>query len=295
MADLELRTFLGDEGVALVADCYGASDRGTVLLAHGGGQTRHAWAKTGASLAAAGWRAVALDLRGHGDSARSPTGDYRMERFAADLVAVAAQLGDKPAVVGASLGGIAGMVVETLVAPETFSSLTLVDITPRMNPAGVAKIMGFMSEHVESGFASLEEAADVIARYLPNRARSKDLTGLSKNLRQDADGRYRWRWDPLFVTSVMHGRDGRSMDSFAASVSALRIPVHLIRGRMSELVSQDDVQEFLTLVPHAKFTDVENAGHMVAGDKNDVFVEAVLAFLDRPGPELPVGGRRVEV
>jgi len=295
MADLELRTFLGDEGVALVADCYSASDRGTVLLAHGGGQTRHAWAKTGTSLAAAGWRAVALDLRGHGDSARSPTGDYRMERFAADLVAVAAQLGDKPAVVGASLGGIAGMVVETLVAPETFSSLTLVDITPRMNPAGVAKIMGFMSEHVESGFASLEEAADVIARYLPNRARSKDLTGLSKNLRQDADGRYRWRWDPLFVTSVMHGRDGRSMDSFAASVSSLRIPVHLIRGRMSELVSQDDVQEFLTLVPHAKFTDVENAGHMVAGDKNDVFVEAVLAFLDRPGPELPVGGRRVAV
>lgn len=272
-------TFLGDEAVALAADSYGTPNRGTVLLAHGGGQTRHAWAKTGERLAAAGWRAVALDLRGHGDSGWSPTGDYRMHRFAADIVRVADQLGDKPALVGASLGGIAGMMVETLVAPATFSSLTLVDVTPRMEADGVAKVMGFMSARVADGFASLEEAAETIASYMPSRPRRTDLTGLGKNLRQHPDGRYRWHWDPRFVTSVMESRDTHSMEDFRTRVGDISIPVHLIRGRMSELVSQEAAQEFLTMLPQATFTDVENAGHMVAGDRNDAFIEAVVGFL----------------
>lgn len=272
-------TFLGDEAVTLSADSYGTPNRGTVLLAHGGGQTRHAWAKTGERLAAAGWRAVALDLRGHGDSGWSPTGDYRMHRFAADIVRVADQLGDKPALVGASLGGIAGMMVETLVAPATFSSLTLVDVTPRMEADGVAKVMGFMSARVADGFASLEEAAETIASYMPSRPRRTDLTGLGKNLRQHPDGRYRWHWDPRFVTSVMESRDTHSMDDFRTRVGDISIPVHLIRGRMSELVSQEAAQEFLTMLPQATFTDVENAGHMVAGDRNDAFIEAVVGFL----------------
>ena len=274
-------TFLGDEAVALAADSYGTPNRGTVLLAHGGGQTRHAWAKTGERLAAAGWRAVALDLRGHGDSGWSPTGDYRMHRFAADIVRVADQLGGKPALVGASLGGIAGMMVETLVAPATFSSLTLVDITPRMESDGVAKVMGFMSARVADGFASLEEAADTIASYMPSRPRRTDLTGLGKNLRQHPDGRYRWHWDPRFVTSVMESRDTHSMEDFRTRVGDISIPVHLIRGRMSELVSQEAAQEFLTMLPQATFTDVENAGHMVAGDRNDAFIEAVVGFLSQ--------------
>lgn len=274
-------TFWGDEAVALAADSYGTPDRGTVLLAHGGGQTRHAWAKTGERLAAAGWRAVALDLRGHGDSGWSPTGDYRMHRFAADIVRVADQLGDKPALVGASLGGIAGMMVETLVAPATFSSLTLVDVTPRMEADGVAKVMGFMSARVADGFASLEEAAETIASYMPSRPRRTDLTGLGKNLRQHPDGRYRWHWDPRFVTSVMESRDTHSMEDFRTRVGDISIPVHLIRGRMSELVSQEAAQEFLTMLPQATFTDVENAGHMVAGDRNDAFLEAVVGFLSQ--------------
>jgi len=181
--------------------------------------------------------------------------------------------------VGASLGGIAGMMVEAIVAPGTFSSLTLVDITPQMEPAGVAKVMGFMSERVENGFGSLEEAAEFIASYLPNRPRPTDLKGLDKNLRRHADGRYRWHWDPRFVTSVREGREGHSTADFAARMSDVRIPVHLIRGKMSELVSPEAAKAFLAAVPHARFTDVENAGHMVAGDRNDAFIDAVLSFL----------------
>jgi pimeloyl-ACP methyl ester carboxylesterase len=269
--------FSGDEGISLLADVWGAPRYGIVLLAHGGGQTRHAWSKTAIRLAENGWQAIAIDLRGHGESNWSPTGDYRIDRFGADLVQVAAQIGGKPALVGASLGGIAGIMAETMLAPSTFRSLTLVDITPRMDPAGVSKVMGFMSQHLEDGFSSLEEVAEFIGSYLPGRKKPSDLSGLLKNLRLHSDGRYRWHWDPRFVTSVQTGRGDPA--KFNAELSNLAVPVHLIRGRQSEMVSEQAVRDFLAAVPHAKYTDVENAGHMVAGDRNDIFTDAVISFL----------------
>lgn len=272
-------TFVGDEGISLVADTVGAPLNGSVIFAHGGGQTRHAWAKAGERVAADGWRAVMVDLRGHGESDWAPSGDYRLQKFAADLIAVAGTLGGRPHLVGASLGGLAGMMAEAYLREGTFASLTLVDITPHMEPAGVAKVMGFMSDKLEEGFATVEEAADVIASYMPHRPRPADLSGLAKNLRQSADGRYRWHWDPRFVTSVMQTRDRHSMEDMQARLGELRLPIHLIRGRMSELVTEENAKLFLKSTPNASYTDIAGAGHMVAGDRNDAFVDAVVAFL----------------
>ncbi|MDX2277454.1 MAG: alpha/beta hydrolase [Hyphomonadaceae bacterium] len=272
-------TFVGDEGISLIADTVGAPSNGSVIFAHGGGQTRHAWAKAGERVAADGWRAVMVDLRGHGESDWAPSGDYRLQKFAADLIAVAGTLGGRPHLVGASLGGLAGMMAEAYLREGTFASLTLVDITPHMEPAGVAKVMGFMSDKLEEGFATVEEAADVIASYMPHRPRPADLSGLAKNLRQSADGRYRWHWDPRFVTSVMQTRDRHSMEDMQARLGELRLPIHLIRGRMSELVTEENAKLFLNSTPNASYTDIAGAGHMVAGDRNDAFVDAVVAFL----------------
>lgn len=284
MSAASVRSFVGQEANLLVADERGAATRGTVILAHGGGQTRHAWTATADTLAASGWRAISLDLRGHGDSAWSRTGDYRIEAFAEDLRCVTAQIGGRPAIVGASLGGLAGLFVEASLAPRTFSSLTLVDITPRMDPAGVAKIMGFMGKHIERGFASLEEAAEAISHYLPYRPPRSVNSGLRKNLRLHSDGRYRWHWDPRFVTSVMERRAQGGEDTFDLSLDRLALPVHLVRGGMSELVSPEAAAEFVNSVPGATYTDVAGAGHMVVGDKNDAFAAAVIHFLKKNGP-----------
>ena len=252
------------------------------MLAHGGGQTRHSWAATAQRLAERGWKTVSLDLRGHGDSGWDPDGDYHTERYAEDLIDVAAVLPGRPALIGASLGGIAGMMVEAVLAPGTFDSLTLVDIIPRADPSGVDKIMGFMGAHLEHGFHSLEAAAESIASYLPHRPRPKDLSGLGKNLRQGADGRYRWHWDPKFVTDMRRDRSAAHGEDFEARCREIAIPVHLIRGRMSELVSLEAAQGFVSTLKQGSFTDVADAGHMVAGDRNDVFLEAVMTFLERP-------------
>ncbi len=271
--------FLTRDGLQLSADVAGNGRRGTVMLAHGGGQTRHSWASTATRLAERGWKTVSLDLRGHGESDWAPDGDYQHTRFAEDLVAVADAMPDTPALIGASLGGLAGLTVETVIAPGTFRSLTLVDIVPRSDPAGVSKIMGFMGANLESGFDNLEQAADSIAAYLPHRPRPKDLSGLSKNLRQGDDGRYRWHWDPRFVTG-MGARRGDPAAAIEPRYQDMDLPVHLIRGRMSELVSREAAEAFVATLRHGSFTDVADAGHMVAGDKNDAFLEAVLAFLE---------------
>jgi len=173
------------------------------------------------------------------------------------------------------------MMVEAILAPETFVSLTLVDIIPRTDASGVEKIMGFMGAHLEHGFHSLEAAAETIAAYLPHRPKPTDLSGLGKNLRQGADGRYRWHWDPKFVTGVRRERSASHAEDLEARCREIDIPIHLIRGRMSELVSLEAAQDFVSGLRHGYFTDVADAGHMVAGDRNDVFLEAVVAFLER--------------
>lgn len=284
-------SFEGRDGNGIAADLYPAAlspARGVVLMVHGGGQTRHSWRGSSSLLAQNGWTAITMDQRGHGDSEWAADGDYDFEAFSGDLTAVADQIavryGSHPVLVGASLGGIASMLAEGENNRPVLSAVILVDVTPRLRLAGVVKILGFMSERAEDGFASLEEAADAIARYLPNRPKRTDLSGLAKNLRQGEDGRYRWHWDPRFLDSRRrHGTPearGELQKQLEDAVRAITVPLMLVRGRQSELVDDEMVAEFLALAPHAKVADVSEAGHMVAGDKNDVFTSAVLAFLN---------------
>ncbi len=273
--------FRTTDGLDLAADMHGRPTRGSVLVAHGGGQTRHAWAKTAAALADRGWEVVTLDLRGHGESGWSPTGDYGIRRFSEDLAEVARAMGGRPALIGASLGGLAGLYAEAEIAPGGFSSITLVDIVPNMDPDGAAKVMEFMNAHVAQGFGNLEEAADVIAAYLPHRPRPADHSGLAKNLQQGDDGRFRWHWDPGVVSGMQSCRSLRDADAFQARLTGLTLPVHLIRGRLSELVSREAAETFVAQLPNGKFTDVAGASHMVAGDRNDAFLSAAVGFLER--------------
>jgi pimeloyl-ACP methyl ester carboxylesterase len=129
------------------------------------------------------------------------------------------------------------------------------------------------------GFASLEEAADAVASYVPHRPRPRDLNGLRKNLRLGSDSRYRWHWDPRFMSGERPPRASQDPERLEAAARALRVPTLLVRGRQSDVVNEDGARAFLALVPHARYVDVSGAGHMVAGDQNDPFTQAVVSFL----------------
>lgn len=282
--------FTGVSGNKLVADVFG--DRGPpVLLLHGGGQTRHAWGDTAERIARTGRVAYALDQRGHGDSDWVEDGAYDFSNFAADAKAVADELtrrsGSPPVAIGASLGGIASLLAEggteRTSEEHVFSALVLVDITPRVDGEGVAKIHAFMRAHTKEGFASIEEAARAVAEYLPHRPRPRSHDGLKKNLRMSPDGRWRWYWDPRFLdgSRTVAGHREKLEASLIAAAQRLRIPAMLVRGGASELVQEAHAKEFLELVPHADYVDVGEARHMVAGDRNDQFSAAILDFMKR--------------
>lgn len=268
-------------GVTVRGDARGSRDAPSVLLVHGGGQTRFAWGNTAAQLAREGWHVVSIDMRGHGDSDWHEAGDYRLDVFGADLRDIARTFARPPVVVGASMGGLSALVAAGETDEPVIAGVVLVDITPRMSDTGVERILSFMRDKVEEGFASLEEAADAISRYQPHRVKPKSLDGLARNLRQGTDGRWRWHWDPRFVTGKNRPRDDITIDRLLACAGRLTVPTLLVRGRMSDLVTMEAAEEFLRMVPHAEFVDVADAGHMIAGDRNDAFNEAVVDFLQR--------------
>jgi len=289
MIDNPVQTsFIGADGNRLLADVFGRLGA-PVLLLHGGGQTRHAWRATAAAIARAGRLAYALDQRGHGDSAWVDSGAYAFPDFAADIRAVAqtltAQHGTLPLVIGASLGGIAALLAEgnarAAGAAPLFSALVLVDITPRVDQSGIDKIEAFMRAHAREGFATVAEAADAVAAYLPHRPRPRSHEGLKKNLRLSADGRWRWHWDPRFIEGPRPVGGSRSVEDLIRAARTITQPTMLVRGASSEVVQEAHAREFLELVPHAEYLDVGGAQHMVAGDQNDRFAAAILGFLAR--------------
>lgn len=269
----------GHNGVDLAGDAYGNPAEPPVLLLHGGGQTRHSWGGAAERLASQGMYAVTMDLRGHGDSGWCPEGDYTHEAFRLDVTAICTALG-RPAVVGASMGGIAALVAEGQLGVSVMRALVLVDIGPVVEPAGVQRIVDFMTNKPD-GFDTLDEAADAIAAYQPHRPRPKDLTGLAKNLRLGEDGRWRWHWDPRFMDGDRRPRASNEPNAMMAFARNVEVPAMLVRGRMSDVISEAGVEAFKEAIPHGEFVDVGGAGHMVAGDRNDAFTDAVAEFLLR--------------
>ncbi len=294
----------GHGGVELAATSFGSDKNPLVLLLHGAGQTRHSWRNAGRSLAQAGWYAITIDTRGHGNSHWPDNGDYSIDTLMADISVVSSRLsqssGEKPVLVGASLGGITGLLLQGEASQRHFRSLILVDITPRIDNVGVARIIEFMNRH-HNGFGSLKEAASAVAEYQSHGSPARrdaasakaageaaaesghkraenSYEGLKKNLRLADDGRYYWHWDPRLMEHIGTIDEGFYQRQRAAA-SNLELPVLLIRGQQSEIVDRESVTEFLELVPHAEYVDVADAAHMVAGDNNDVFVQSLLDFL----------------
>ncbi len=269
--------FKPTDTITIKAETWGDPKGRPVILSHGGGQTRHAWGGAAQAMAEKGWYAVAYDHRGHGESSWCPDGGYAIEDFANDMKFIATTFDQLPVLVGASLGGLSAILSQGESNEAIFEAVVLVDITHNMSVEGAMNVLGFMGTHVEEGFATLEEAADVISEYT-GRPRRKNLDGLAKNLRLGDDGRYRWHWDPKFLIGRLKVNKSNPY-RLSDAVTNIPQPILLVRGQQSDLVTKEIAAQFLETVPHAKSVDVAYARHMVAGDRNDIFTSAVMDFL----------------
>jgi pimeloyl-ACP methyl ester carboxylesterase len=275
--------YSGVDSLTLVADEWNrdgeaAAGRPTILMLHGGGQNRFSWKNTGQILADEGFHVVALDSRGHGDSDRAPDADYDVETLTADVMHVLDAIARPVMLIGASMGGLTGILVADRAGPDRVRRLVLVDVVPRFEKNGSARIRDFMFSGLH-GFDSLDEAADAVAAYLPHRTKPRSPEGLKKNLRL-RDGRWYWHWDPAFMTKPGDDPQLRT-EKFEQAAANLGIPVLLIRGKLSDVVSPEGVRHFLATVPNAEFVELSEAGHTAAGDDNDAFSDVVVTFVTR--------------
>lgn len=280
--------FATSQKMTIAAEAWGNPEASPVILLHGGGQTKHSWGETAKILANKGWYAIAYDARGHGRSSWATSGeDYSIELMVADLRFIISQLKGKPALVGASMGGLTSMIAQGESDKALASAIILVDVAPRIEVKGVERIFKFMGANIEKGFANLEEVADAVAAYLPHRPRPKNLASLEKNLRKKDNGRYYWHWDPQLMHYWRRFTPEKMEDDtqrFYAAANRLNVPTLIVRGGMSDVVSKEVMTEFLDKVPHVQSVDVSGAGHMVAGDSNQAFGSAVIGFLEENYP-----------
>jgi pimeloyl-ACP methyl ester carboxylesterase len=267
------------DGLELAVERYGPADGRGIVFAHGFGQTRHAWSATAARLGDLGYHCLAADSRGHGDSAWLASGDYTLDQFIGDARALSAATGPRPIFVGASMGGLLGLLAEAEHpgADGLLDALVLVDITPRWEAQGVARIMQFMRAHLD-GFASVDDAQRAIQAYLPHRARDKSPERLRKLLVPMPNGRLRWHWDPRLLGTIAEGSAAWG-ERMAAAARRLRLPVLLVSGGQSDVVSERTIAEFRELVPHAEHRRIDDATHMVVGDANDRFTHVISTFV----------------
>jgi pimeloyl-ACP methyl ester carboxylesterase len=277
------------DGIRLVGDrVNSAQQQPSVILAHGFGQTRQSWFTTQQRLAQLHIGSLACDMRAHGESDRNPDSRaYQIEQFVDDAVHLAQQLAHKPhkpILVGASMGGLTGLMAQA--KADVFSALVLVDVTPRWEAAGMQRILGFMNAFPD-GFDSYDHAADVIANYLPHRRERKSNSQLQFLLRPE-NNRLHWHWDRRLLTELTEFVDtsDRLQENTRAAAKNIDVPVLLISGGKSDLVSTHTVNDFLTLVPHATHRNLSNATHMVAGDDNDTFSDTLIHFLQTQFPSL---------
>ncbi len=275
---MERKYLKGAHGVKLAADAAGSPDHQPIIMLHGGGQTRHSWGALTETLAGNGHYAMTVDMRGHGESDWCPNGDYTLDRFVDDVKAILADLSQPPVLVGASLGGISSLLAAAGLGANSIRGLVLVDIVPRMEPEGVQRIRQFMHAHI-GGFDSYEDVVAAVNAYMPNRKAKPKSEGLRKNLRVGDDDRLYWHWDPAFVKGDRTPGSVSNVERLRDAARTIQVPTLLVRGKMSDVVSEEGVKDFLELIPGARAIDVSGAGHMVSGDQNDVFNEAILDFL----------------
>jgi len=252
---------------------WGTDRRSPLLLIHGGAQTAHSWDEVAPDLAR-DHHVLAIDQRGHGDTDWAHGGRYRREDFVADIRAFLDDRSwDSATLVALSLGGLNSLALAAA-HPDRVRGLVVVDVAPTVARAGRDAVQ---SQLAVRDFATFEEAVERALAFNPRRSQQNIEERLRHALRQAADGRWTYKYDPAI------GGPGLQSDfeNLWESVRNIRRPTLLVRGAQSNVLAEETVDRFLRELPGSEAAVVSDAGHSVMGDNPQGFLAAVRPFLAR--------------
>jgi len=271
------------DGLRLAAECSGEGP--AVVLVHGLGFGRALWASQKEALLGAGFRVLACDLRGFGDSDPA-TSNFTIEQLAGDLEAVREAAGlEEFHLVGHSLGGMCALHY-TLAHPERVTSLALASTTSHSGQRGSAygaalshlAHHGFDKAMEDASFRSkVEWAVDFLAdptvraelngtisEELPNGER---LLKLIKRMTQTADPARAYAW---------HATVGYSTRERLGEIRCPSLVLHGTRDMIIPYVAGQLLHDGLT---GSSWLSFKGAGHNISVECEAVFNEALLSFL----------------
>lgn len=251
----------------------------SLVLLHGGGQNAHTWDSV---LVALGEPALAVDLPGHGHSDWREDRNYTAQENARAVAPLIREIAQTPVfLVGMSMGGLTAISL-TAQFPDLVRSLLVVDVTPNSalrNTEMTQSQRGTVA--LTAGpktYDSYDAMVEATAAAAPHRSLSNVRRGVLHNAREQEDGRWAWRYDNLSSAHTTADSYTNGWDE----VSAIGVPVTLVRGGDSHFVSDDDVAELLSRQPQARVEVVEGAGHSVQSDQPLRLVEHLRDFLAAP-------------
>jgi len=256
------------------------------VLLHGFSNDAHIWDDFAPVLAPA-YRTLALDLRGHGDSAWDPEARYDYEHHLADLERVLATLGvERLVLVGHSFGGRVAMLFAGA-HPERIAGLVVVDAGPELDARGVVRIQVDLGRQAETdaSFATPAEYERLLTRAYP-AARPAALARMARSsLRARDDGRLVRKLDPAFHRRAAQAtpeeaalREKETTRRLWESLRRTPSPALVVRGAASDVLSPEVAEHMLEALPQGRLAVVARAGHSVMTDNPEGFAEAVAAF-----------------
>jgi pimeloyl-ACP methyl ester carboxylesterase len=255
---------------------WGAPDAPAVVLLHGGHQSAHSWDLVSLHLAQR-FRVLALDQRGHGDSEWARDVSYTNHEMSLDAEAFIAALGlERPILMGHSMGGRNSMLLVRH-SPSLLRALVVVDVGPEVSDRGRAVIAGFVRDNEE--FDDLEHFVRNVQQYDPYRSREHIERTVKYNMLQRADGKFVSKCDanPRRL-GVVRGT-GPLENITLEDARAFDLPVLLVRGADSRILTADAAERFCDALPQGTLTTVPNCGHNVHGQNTKGFIEATTDFL----------------
>ena len=204
---------------------------------------------------------IALDVRGHGESAWSPTEAYQYHDQISDLAGFVDQLGlEQFVLIGTSMGGIIAMAYAGA-HPERLLRLVINDIGPDAE-AGSQRITQMVGDRPEE-FASLEDAMAYRRLVSPITARrsDEDQRELALGvLRQLPDGRWVWKMDPAYIRQRVQQGPPPRPDLWPA-LHRIPCPTLVVWGRESDVLSEAQAQRIVDVLPQAELVAVPSVGH----------------------------------
>lgn len=250
-----------------------------IVFLHGGGLNAHTWDVVALMLHER-YRCIALDQRGHGDSEWSPAIDYGVETQVRDVEGLVDALGlERPVLVGQSMGGLNSMAYAVRHSAR-MKGLVVVDVGPEIEAAGAQRIREFASTpELDSIDAFLERAV----RFNPLRDPAVLRRSLFYNLRQLPSDKWALKHDQRRASEEATRISTAQRERLAQQVSKISCPTLIVRGALSEVLTDAAAERFARSLPKARWVRVENAGHNVQGDNPRGLLEAMRPFLREIG------------